>query len=651
MLAPKRGKKRTARRNPKKQNSNSGPDFSKLQEQLAAQLRSRPMERQAGYPQPGYRQSAQFSYLGAHAIEPDQQNSSTGIADLDSLMEGGFPRGSVVLVAGSSGSGKTILALQWLFEGIKNNENGIYITLTEPLFKIVKNLEKLSFYQRSALEQEKLKIIDLRSSGIFDKADEQKVLDYIEAEVKRASAKRLCIDSITAIALNLDNTSKIRKFIFELGKILATLGCTTVLTSEVGEKSKFSVYGVEEFISDAIIRLDQIKIGDELQRQLQLVKIRGRSFMSQDTYFKITNDGIVVFPKFKIPLEYPSTSEKVSTGNSVLDGMMNGGVFKGSPTLVVGPSGSGKSLSCMHFIMEGLAHGEVCLYAGFEESRLHLIRNAKFFGWDFEEYEKKGLLIFRCVYPGQKFIEEHLMDIQKIIEKHKVQRCAIDSLSAISNSFPEQLFFSFSKRLIAVLKLNSVTTLLTTATGSLVGATRLTGSHLSVITDNIIMFRYVEMQGELRKVMNLIKVDGSAHSKGLRIYDVTAKGLLIGQPLSGYEGIITGSMRKVSETVEDMLRLEFKRFIGPMADAMFTQIKDVELTRDNITGLIDKLQQDGILKPEDSKSFKERVLTILTRKSDMDSLDTESIEQAENTEPEISDSGRKGFMDKLKELW
>jgi circadian clock protein KaiC len=538
-------------------------------------------------------------------------NSLTGIRALDRLLGGGFPSGSIVLLAGSSGSGKTILSFQWLFEGIKNNENGLYITLTEPLFKSLKNLETMSFYDRNAIEQEKLKIIDIRD--VYEKKgfNQEKVISFLEEEVKKTNAKRLCIDSITAIAYNLDNKAKIRKFIFELGKVLAMLGCTTVLTSEVTEAKKFSMYGVEEFISDVIIRLDQVKVKEELHRVMQIIKVRGRSYKTEDFHFKISERGITIFPKIVVPLGYSSTTKKISTGNYMLDKMLLGGVFRGSSTLIAGSTGTGKSLLSMQFIMEGLKEGEPCLYAGFEESKEQLIRNAEGFGWNLREYGKKGLLVLRCNYPSEKFIEEHLADIKKVVERKKIKRCVIDSLSAISNSFPENVLVSFAKKLNGYLKMQNVTTLFTTATAALIGATELTESHLSTMVDNIVMLRYIETQGELNSVLNVLKVRGSAHSKGLRMYDITGKGIVIGQPLSGYEGILTGVTRKVSKTIEERLESEFKRFIGPMADSVFLELKDRGLTKENIFSYIDELMEEKILKRENADIFRKNVSEIM----------------------------------------
>ena len=527
-------------------------------------------------------------------------------------MGGGIPKGAVVLLSGSSGSGKTIFSFQWLFEGTKSNENGIYITFTEPLFKSLKNLETMGFYDRNAIEQERLKIIDVRE--VYGKKDfePQKLLSYIEEQVKQTNAKRLCIDSITAIAYSLDEKAKIRSFIFDLGKILATLGCTTILTSEVTEHQRVSVYGVEEFISDAILNLDQIRIRDELQRVLQIIKIRGREFKSEDLDYRITSQGIIIFPKPRVALDYSSTNERISSGNALLDKMVMGGLFRGSSSLIVGSSGTGKSLLSMQFVAEGLKKGEACLYAGFEESREQIIRNAQNTGCDFEDYEKKGLLSMRCVYPGEKFLEEHLVDIKNIVENKKIKRVVVDSLSAISSSFENEKFRRFSKTLNGYLKKQEATTFFTAAAESFIGgAAGLTETHLSTMTDNIIVLRYTEVDGTLKHILNVVKVRGSAHSKGLREYNITSKGIIIGQSLSGYEGVLTGTSRKVSETNEEKLEAEFKKHIGPIGSSAFHELKEKGMDEENIFSYIEELLEEGILKKENAELFKRAISTIL----------------------------------------
>jgi len=483
-------------------------------------------------------------------------NSSSGIKEFDELLDGGFPKGSVILLAGSSGSGKTIFTFQWLFEGIKNKENAVYITLTEPLFKIVENLEKMNFYDRNALEQEKLKIVDLREKYAGKGFNPREILDFIEDQVKQTNAKRLCIDSITAIAYHYNDKAQIRSFIFELGKILATLGCTTILTSEVANPDKYSMYEVEEFISDAILRLDQIIVNDDLQRVMRIVKVRGKSYRAEAIPLKISADGINLFPKIHTPLKCHPTGGRVKTGNNELDDMLMGGVIQGYTTLVAGSTGTGKTLLSLQFIMEGLSKGEPCLFVDFEESKEQLTRNAKSFGWNLEEYEKKGLLKIRSLYPGDKLLEEHFKDIRKVVENNNIKRIVIDSLSSILHSFDEDKFCNFAIRLNGYLKTHNVTSFFTTTTGTLIGSTTLAEHNLSTLTDSIIMLRYVEMQGKLGSVINILKMRGSAHCKDLRKYEITNEGVAIGTHLSEYEGIMTGSSKKIHELEEESEKLK-----------------------------------------------------------------------------------------------
>jgi len=495
--------------------------------------------------------------LAANTYCPPTSNVSiTGIKDFDELLDGGFTKGSIILLAGSSGSGKTIFSFQWLFEGIKHNENGIYITLTEPLFKTLENLEKLSYYNKDAVENEKLRIIDLREIYGKEGFDQRKILDFIGEEVKRTNAKRVCIDSITAIAYQIDDRAKIRAFIFALGTTLATLGCTTILISEIAEMNKYSKYEVEEFISDAILRFDQIKVKDEPQRIIQIIKVRGRNFRSDDIQFKISKDGINVFPKLRVPLEHFSSTDRISIGISALDEMLGGGIFVGSSTLITGSPGTGKSTLGLSFIADGLKNGEICLYAGFEESKKQVLRNAKNFGWDFEQYEREGLLIMRCIYPNEKHLEEHLAEIKQIVEGKKIRRCVVDPLSAISNAFSVEEFMSFSKRLNGYLKTREVTPLFTSATTSLISNSKDVDSNLSTISDNIILLRYVEMQGNVQSVINVIKMRGSEHSKNLRLYDITDKGIVVGKSLEGYEGVTTGVSKKIAELEKESKELK-----------------------------------------------------------------------------------------------
>ena len=230
----------------------------------------------------------------------------TGIKELDDLLNGGFPEGACVLLAGSSGTGKTILSLEYLFRGAKEfHENGVYVTLTEPLFKVLKNLESLTFYDNEAVMSGAISIMDLRElsdkmglkSGATMIRDPDVVLEVLENTVRGTKAKRLVLDSVTAICYHLKEPDKIRNFIFKLGTALAGMGCTAILTSEVPPNERvFSRFGVEEFISDGIILLDQFERKGSLLRTLQVVKMRGKDHKRTKQLLTITPQGIRLTP-------------------------------------------------------------------------------------------------------------------------------------------------------------------------------------------------------------------------------------------------------------------------------------------------------------------------------------------------------------------
>ncbi len=559
----------------------------------------------------------QDSYERVEAPEVPGELSATGISALDGVLGGGFPKGSVVLLSAGSGAGKTILSFQWLFEGVKNEENGLYITSTEPLFKTVRNLETMDFYDREAVENEHLKILDIRDLyGFGEKRfDADKVLEYIEEQVKETNAKRLCIDSVTAIAYRLGNKADVRSFIFRLGKILASLGCTTILTSEIGGVEEYSVYGVEEFISDAILKLTRQQVDGHEERVMHLVKVRGHDYKKDEIYYRINSAGIQAAATIQPTLEQPSFDERISAGTETLDDLLNGGIYRGSSTLVSGPTGSGKSILSIQFLKNGLENGENCLLASFEESKEQILRNANTFGWDLQKYIDNGQLVIRSVFPRAQYLQEHLAGIVEIVEEEGIDRCVVDSFSSLHNVFPSSAFSDFARKLNAGLKQRGVTTFYTSAVESLIGVEQLTHAQLSTTVDNIFMLRFAEMEGELHHVFNVVKMRGSTHSKGLRLFNITDDGVVIGQPLRGYSGVLTGSTTRVSETIEEKLHAAFAHHIGPMADTVFEEVKRNGLTDTVVENRIEQLTKEGVLTKEEAAAFREDVDDVLSGKA------------------------------------
>ncbi len=285
-------------------------------------------------------------------------------------------------------------------------------------------------------------------------------------------------------------------------------------------------------------------------------------------------------------------------------------VFEGSITLLSGASGTGKTNVALHFLVAALQRGEHALYFTFEQSKDHLIKDAKNFGWDLAKYERDGKLFIFASYPGELYLEEHERKIKDIIEKHEIKRLVIDSLTALNNTYSEPEVRNFGANLMSLAKSHQVTTLLNAATTSLMGAESVSGVHVSTISDNIIMLRYVEINSELKHGILILKVRGSQHDKTLREFTFTVKGIEISSTFSGYEGVVGGSARRVSSSVEDQLHDLFMEILGPMGAQLFAEEKKKGLTQERVLTMMKELGDQGIISQNRQANFEDRIERI-----------------------------------------
>lgn len=536
----------------------------------------------------------------------------TGIPALDNILNGGIPQGHVVLLSGDSGTGKTILSMEWLFKGSNTyDEPGLYLTLTEPITQAAENVQQLSFYDESAFN-DGVHFTDLRTTlsllelqDDVDKEDLEEILSAIEELVEEVGAKRLVLDSITALAYLIKEKDLIRYFIFRLGAILDNLDCTTILTSEVSDEH-YSVYGVEEFISDAIIQLKQTPVSDDLRRTLQVIKMRGADYDSETFTFDITTDGIQLYD-VGTTMSYPASEERISTGVPGIDEMCDGGVFASSVSMVVGPAGTGKTLTSFHFIEEGLKNGENCLYVGFEESQDQLLRNAKHFGKDFESAVDDGSLTILTEYPENKFPNQHIHDLRNIVKEKDITRVAVDPVSAIGNTYTTDEYERFTRKLVSCLKQHGASAVVTISTKNLMETNQLSQSNLSTLTDNILLLKYAETEGSLSRVLSVLKTRGTNHDNRLRQYDITEHGMEIGEPVYAFEGVFSGTTRKVRQTVREQLEGLFVEELGPIGEQEFEELENRGLTQKNVEQYIRELVDEDILAGSDAEQLRRAV--------------------------------------------
>jgi circadian clock protein KaiC len=476
----------------------------------------------------------------------------TMIEGFDDISHGGMPIGRTTLVSGTSGTGKTLFAVQFLYNGITHfDEAGVFVTFEESPTDIIKNACSFGWDLAQLIEEGKLFILDAspdpEGQDIVGNFDLSALIERIQYAIRKYKAKRVSIDSVTAVFQQYDAASVVRREIFRLVARLKQVGATTVMTTErVEEYGPVARFGVEEFVSDNVVIVRNVLEGERRRRTIEILKLRGTTHMKGEYPFTMTNDGINIFPLGAMRLTQKSSNVRVSSGDKTLDEMCGGGFFKDSIILATGATGTGKTLLVSKFLQNACMNGNRALLFAYEESRAQLFRNAYSWGIDFEEMEQKGMLKLLCTYPESAGLEDHLQTIKSEIAEFKPSRIAIDSLSALARGVSNNAFRQFVIGVTGFAKQEEITGFFTNTSDQFMGSNSITDSHISTITDTIIMLQYVEIRGEMSRAINVFKMRGSWHDKGIREYTITERGPQIKDSFRGYERIISGSPTRIT---------------------------------------------------------------------------------------------------------
>lgn len=489
----------------------------------------------------------------------------TGIQGFDHISSGGLPKYRTTLISGTAGSSKTVFAAQFLAEGIrKSGENGVFVTFEETPDAIRRNMHGFNWDIPNWESEGKWVFVDAsrqpEDSIVTGDFDLGALLARIENAVQQVNARRVSMDSLGAIFSQLSDSFTVRNELFRIASALRRIGVTAVMTAErTQEYGEIARYGVEEFVADNVVILRNVLEEEKRRRTIEILKFRGVQHKKGEFPFTIIpGEGVVVIPLSAIGLEQPSSDVRITSGNAELDKMCGGGFFRDSVLLVSGATGTGKTLMATSFMASGAYLGERCLLFAFEESRDQLVRNATGWGVDFDQMEQDGKLRVMCSYPEAAGLEDQLIEMKRVIEEFQPNRVAIDSLSALERVSTVRGFREFVIGLTSFIKHKEMAGLYTSTTPTLLGGTSITEAHISTITDSIILLRYVELYGEMRRGITVLKMRGSMHDKDIREFLIDGQGMHIGKPFRGISGILSGNFTHVTPSEMDRISDLFK---------------------------------------------------------------------------------------------
>jgi circadian clock protein KaiC len=459
-----------------------------------------------------------------------------GIPGLELITAGGLPRNRLTLVSGTAGSGKTVFAAQFVATGIAAGEPGVFVTFEERPEGIRRNLRSFGWdiegWEGSgqwAFVDASPRQVDTVFQG--NDYDLSPLITRITNAIERVQATRVAIDSVGALVAQFQHVAPARQALFRLAAALEEAGVTTVMTAERTEDyGPIARLGFEEFVADNVVILRNALDGEKRRRTIEVLKMRGCSHLKGEHLFTLLDDGIVIVPVSIASIGYGTSTNRLSSGIELLDGMLDGGLFEKSLWLVAGPTGTGKSFLAAHFVAGGVAAGQRALLHSFEESHDQLVRNAAAWGIDLAAMEDTGRLCIVAEAPEAASLEDHLQRMKSTIEEFEPDRVAIDSLTALQRIATVKSFREYVLGLTFHIKLRSLLGMVTTGVGDLLGTDASGELHVSTISDAITLLHYVPVAGEMRRGIQILKMRGSDHDKSIREFRITDHGMELGEP-------------------------------------------------------------------------------------------------------------------------
>ena len=475
------------------------------------------------------------------------QIASTGVQGLDEILGGGFPKHHVFLIQGDPGAGKTTLSLQFLLEGAKQGEKGLYLTLSESVTELHTvaashgwSLDEITIHEQLVGEEMLSEEEDLT---LFHPSEIElwETVKNLLRVVEKEQPKRVVLDSLSEIRLLSQSTLRYRRQILALKEFFANRNITAFfLDDRTAEINDLQLHSVPH----GVVVLERLApMYGAPRRRLEIVKVRGVKYRGGFHDFSIVTGGLVVFPRPVFTAHRKdATSGQASSGIKGIDELTGGGLGRGNSTLIMGPAGTGKSTLAVQYVIAAAARGEKAAMFVFDESLGTLFARAEALSMPLTKAFDDGMVSVQQIDPAELAPGEFGCEVRRAVEENDVKVVVIDSLNGFLNAMPEERYLTLHlHELLCYLGERGVTTILVMAQHGLIGAGMTSSIDISYLADCVILLRYYEANAQIHKAISVLKKRSGPHEKYIRDYEMGPNGVRVGPPLTQFRGLLTGT--------------------------------------------------------------------------------------------------------------